>query len=130
MRETSLQGTVSRDFLLQVFFLFFLNYLSRGTLIIQFKQFRIFSKIRYSMCTTGANDTRSTLNTGGKFAAGVNKTAGHIFPQISMAWHGWLVNLKLVSITLAEMSKFATGVNHRVVTFLDNFSMVQTSTTH
>ncbi len=43
------------------------------------------------MCTNGANDTRSTLNTGSNFAAGVNKTAGHSFPQIYMnnAWHAW-----------------------------------------
>ena len=66
-----LKGTVSRDFLLQVFFH---ESPSPKPLIITLGTFRIFSKIigdiRKSRCTTGVNDT------GGKFATGINDTGG------------------------------------------------------
>jgi hypothetical protein len=73
-----LKGTVSRDFLLLVFFM---NQFPPPSQSIPIRPFQIFSKIRgdirESRCTTGINDT------GGKFASGVNDTGGKIAAGIS-----------------------------------------------
>jgi hypothetical protein len=65
------KGTVSRDFLLLVFFM---NQFPLKPLSIPLGLFRIFSKIRgdirSSRLTTGINDT------GGKFATGIKDTGG------------------------------------------------------
>ncbi len=92
------KGTVSRNFLPQVFFM---NHLAPSPLIITLGSFRIFSKIRgdirKSRCTTGVNDTGGKFanginNTGGKFATGINNTGGkfcHRFPLC--CWHRWQI---------------------------------------
>jgi hypothetical protein len=76
------KGTVSRDFLLLVFFH---ESVSPKPLSIPLGPFRIFPKIRgyirSSRLTTGINDTggkfaTSINDTGGKFAAGINDTVG------------------------------------------------------
>ncbi len=70
------KGTVSRDFLLLVFY----ESISPQPQSIPLGPFRIVSKIRgdirKSRCTTGVNDT------GGKFATGVNDTGGKL-PLVS-----------------------------------------------
>ncbi len=75
-----LKGTVSRDFLLLVFFH---ESVSPQPQSIPFKPFRNFSKIRgdirESRCTTGINDT------GGKIAAGINDAGGKFATGISHA---------------------------------------------
>jgi hypothetical protein len=69
-----LKVTVSRDFLLLVFFM---NQFPPQPKSIQFRPFQIFSKIRgdirESRCTTGINDT------GGKFAIGISDNGGKFF---------------------------------------------------
>ena len=81
----SLKGTVSREFLLLVFFH---ESVSLKPLSIPIGPFRMFSKIRgdirSSRFATGVNNTRGTggkiavgvVDTGGKFAAGVVDTGG------------------------------------------------------
>jgi hypothetical protein len=75
---SALKGTVSRDFLLLVFFH---ESVSPKPLSIPSGPFRNFSKIRgdirSSRFTTGINDT------GGKFTTGVNDTGGKIAAGIS-----------------------------------------------
>ncbi len=84
-----LKGTVSRDFLLLVFFM---NQFPQPQSI-PFRPFRIFSKIRgdirESRCTTGVNDT------GGKFATGVNDAGGKLPPVSTTP----AANLPPVSLT-------------------------------
>jgi hypothetical protein len=62
LTQNFLKGTVSRDFLLQVFFM---HHLPPWPLKITSGSFRIFSKthgdIRMSRCTTGINDTGGKL---------------------------------------------------------------------
>ena len=69
--EIKVKGTVSRDFLLLVFFM---NHFPPSPRVFHLDRFEFFAKIhgdiRESRCTTGVNDT------GGKFAAGVNDTGG------------------------------------------------------
>jgi hypothetical protein len=78
-----LKETVSRDFLLLVFFM---NQFPPQPQSIPLRSFQIFSKIhgdiRNSRCTTGINDTGGKFfhqfryHCGGKFVTGVNDTGG------------------------------------------------------
>jgi hypothetical protein len=113
MLNLQLKGTVSRDFLLLVFY----ESVCPQPQSIPLGPFRIFSKnrgdIRKSRCTTGINDT------GGKFANGVNETCGKLATGIKDTSG----NLPPVSATPAANfatsfagvvvtgGKFATGVN-------------------
>jgi hypothetical protein len=69
------KGTVSRDFLLQVFFM---NHLPPSPIIIISK---IRGDIGKSRCTTGVNDTGGKFATGGKFC--------HQFPLCCL--HRWQI---------------------------------------
>jgi hypothetical protein len=104
----SFKGTVSRDFLLQVF-----SWITfPKPLKITLWSFQIFSKIRgdirKSRCTTSVNDTggkfATSLNdtggkiaagingTGGKFATGINDTGGKFCHQFCLCcWHRWQI---------------------------------------
>jgi hypothetical protein len=84
-----LKGTVSRDFLLLVFFR---ESFSLQPQSIPLGPFQIFSKIRgdirKSRCTTGINDTGGKFatdvkDTDGKIAAGVRDTDGKIATGIN-----------------------------------------------
>ncbi len=78
----SFKGTVSRDFLLQVFLM---NHLPPSPWI---GSFRIFSKIRgdirKSRCTTGVNDTNGKLS-----AVSTTPTAN--LPPVSLPPHWWQI---------------------------------------
>jgi hypothetical protein len=82
------KGTVSRDFLLQIFY----ESVSPRPLIVPLAPFRKFAKVCGYICGsryTIINDTGSTLtidaiDTGGKFTAGVNDTGGNIFLEITL----------------------------------------------
>jgi hypothetical protein len=111
-RQKLLKRTVSRDFLLQVFFH---ESPSPKPLIITLGSFRNFSKIRGDI-----RKSRCTTDTGGKFATGVNETGGKL-PLVSTTP---AANLPPVSTTPAANfatsfpcvvdtgGKFATGVNN------------------
>jgi hypothetical protein len=94
------KGTVSRDFLLLIFFM--TQFPPRPKESITFRPFRIFSEIRgdisESRCTTGIN------NTGGKFATGVNNTGGKIAAGINETG-----------------DKFATSISNTGGKFLHHF---------
>jgi hypothetical protein len=104
-----LKGTVSRDFLLQVFFM---NQLSLKPPKITLGSFRILLKIRgdirKSKCTTGINDTGCKFATGGKLAAGVNYTNGKFATGINDTGGNFATGTTDVVDTGGN---FATGVN-------------------
>ncbi len=88
----TIKGTVSRYFLLLVFFM---NQFPPKPLSIPLGPFRIFSKIRGDIrsarLTTGVNDTGGKIaaginDTGGKFATGINDTGGKFCHQFHQCW--------------------------------------------
>jgi hypothetical protein len=97
------KGTVSRDFLLLVFY----ESVSPQPQSIPLRPFQIFSKIRgdirKSRCTAGVNDTGGkfatsspcAVDTGGKFATGVNDAGGKLPPVTTTP----AANLPPVSLT-------------------------------
>ncbi len=95
-----LKGTVSRDFLLLVFFM------NQFPPSIPFTPFQIFSKIpgdiRVSRCTTGINDT------GGKFVTSISDTGGKFFLHFCLrCWY----RRQICHRCQRTGGKFATGVN-------------------
>jgi hypothetical protein len=84
---------VSRDFLLQVFFL---DHLPPSPWKHHYSHFEFFRKFtgRKSRCTTGINDT------GGKFATGINDTGDKILPPVQLVLLIPVENLPPVSTTL------------------------------
>jgi hypothetical protein len=93
-----LKGTVSRDFLLLVFFM---NQFPPSPRVLHLDRIEFFSKIRgdirESRCTTGINDT------GGKFATGVVNDTGGKLPPVSTTP---VANLPPVSAT--PVANFST----------------------
>jgi hypothetical protein len=106
--KPAFKGTVSRDFLLLVFFM---NQFFLSPTVFQKDRFHFFSKIRgdifKSRCTTGIFDNGSpkkistsiacVVDTGGKFATGVNDIGGKFATSVN----GSGGNLPLISTTPA-----------------------------
>ncbi len=97
-----IKGTVSRDFLLLVFFM---NQVSPNPLSIPLGPFQIFSKIHGDI--SSSRFTTGVVDTGGKFAASVVDTGGNL-PPVSLTP---VENLPPVSTTLVKLvAKFSTSV--------------------
>jgi hypothetical protein len=99
-----IKGTVSRDFLLLVFFM---NQFPPSSRVFHLDRFEFFRKLRrYSRVNdTGGKFATGVNDTGGKIAAGVNDAGGkfryrwQIFPPFSLALLIPVANLPLVSTT-------------------------------
>ncbi len=108
--QVHFKGTVSRDFLLLVFFM---NRFPPSPRLFHLDRFEFFSKIRgdirESRCTTGINDTGGTSTTPAAILPPVSTTPVANLPPVSATP---VANFSSIFASVVDTGgKFATGVN-------------------